>query len=99
MAVKQPGRRDPTTVGDRLISALMGGFCGFGTALIIWLIVLYLGGRHGQDEPLAFEWTWMAGSLAAITGFFAGPERLMDVFERVWRTLGRIHFRFWPWLR
>ncbi len=86
-----PGRsatQPEPTVGDRLISALMGGILGFGTMLLIWLIVMYVGGRIGQDAAMPFYWNAIVGGLAAMGGFIAGPERMMDAFGKVWKLMG-----------
>ena len=84
--------RDKLTIGDRLITALMGGICGFATMLIVWFLVLNLGAHSGEDLSLPFHWVWTGTALAAVVGFLAGPERMMDGFQTAWRALGSIMF-------
>ncbi|WP_165227108.1 hypothetical protein [Aquisphaera insulae] len=84
-----PPKTPNLTVGDRLISGLMGGILAFGTMLVIWFVVMYAGGRAGQDVTLPFYWVWGVALAAAFVGFVVGPERMMDGFENVWRLLGR----------
>jgi hypothetical protein len=84
--------RDKMTVGDRLITALMGGVCGFGTLLLVWFLVLNLGAHSGEDLSLPFHWVWAGTALAAVVGFLAGPERMMDGFQSVWKALGSLMF-------
>jgi hypothetical protein len=79
----------PPTLGDRLISALMGGILAFGTMLVVWFIVMYAGGRSGQDVMLPFSFVWGTALAASAIGFAVGPEPMMDGFEAIWRTLGR----------
>ncbi len=86
MAARQP----QLTPGDRLISALMAGILGFATMLLIWMIVLYLGGQAGQDVSFPFLWNWVVAGLSAVTGFFVGPERMLDGFGAVWRVIGAL---------
>jgi hypothetical protein len=91
MAQKSPEQ----TVGDRFISALMGGILAFGTMLVVWFVIMYLGGRAGQDVSFPFYWVWIVAGLAAVVGFAAGPERLMDGFASLWGGFGEL--LFWPW--
>jgi hypothetical protein len=88
MTGDRPARNHELTLGDRVISALLGGLCGFSTMLLIWFLVLNLGGRRGDDIALPFFWTWIAGGVAGAAGFLAGPERMMDGFGKVWRVIG-----------
>ena len=82
----RPPQDQGLSLGDRLISALLGGFCGFATMLLIWLLVVHPG-RDGQAQP-PFSWTWIAGAVAAAAGFLVGPERMMDGLGRVWGAIG-----------
>ncbi len=87
------GSKQPQlTPGDRLISALMAGILGFATMLLIWLVVLYLGGHAGEDVSLPFFWNRIVAGLAAGTGFIVGPERMLDGFGAVWRVIGALSF-------
>jgi hypothetical protein len=43
--------------GDRLVTALVAGVCGFGTMLVVWLLVMFVGGRCGEDLGFPFYWT------------------------------------------
>jgi hypothetical protein len=88
MAAKQP----QLTASDRLISALMGGILGFGTMLVIWFIVMYVGGRAGRDVSFPFYWVWIAAGLVAAVGFLAGPEKLMDGIGGFWGAFGKLLF-------
>jgi len=88
MASRQPQLR----LGDRVISAIMAGTLGFGTMLVVWLIVLYLGGRDEEDVSLPFYSNWIVAGLAAGAGFIVGPERMLDGFGAVWRVIGALSF-------
>ena len=83
-------RKPQYTAADRLISALMAGILGFATMLVIWLIVLYLGGQAGEDVEIPFFWNWIVAGIAGVTGFLVGPERMLDGFGVVWRVIGAI---------
>ncbi len=85
-------RKPQLTAADRLITALMAGILGFATMLVIWLIVLYLGGQDGEDLEIPFLWNWIVAGLAAVTGFVVGPERMLDGFGAVWRVIGALSF-------
>ena len=92
MAAKQPRHNEPLTLGDRLISALVGGLCGFATMLVIWFVVLYVGGRVGEDVTLPFVWVWAGSGVVAGVGILLGPERMLDTLGGVWAVLGRLFF-------
>jgi hypothetical protein len=80
------------TVGDRLVTAMMGFILAFLTMCLVWLVVLrYSGGA--MEPPLPFYWVWIVGLLGGAASFLAGPERMMDSFGWVWAVLGSI-FRF-----
>lgn len=90
----RPG--EPLTIGDRFVTALLGGICGFGTALVFYFLAMYGAGRRGQDVAIPFSWTWIfAGGVSAVA-FLAGPERTMDAFEQIWALVGTILFRRAP---
>jgi hypothetical protein len=74
------------SLGDRLISALLGGLCGFATMLLIWLLVVHPR-QDGEAQP-PFSWTWIMGAFTAAAGFVVGPERMMDGLGRVWGAIG-----------
>ena len=82
----RPPQDQGLSLGDRLISALLGGLCGFATMLLIWLLVVHPG-LDGEAQP-PFSWTWIGGAVAAAAGFVVGPERMMDGFGRVWGAIG-----------
>lgn len=92
MPPKQPGPSEKLTVGDRLVSALVGGACASATAALVWFLVLSAGGRTGHDVALPFWWAYAVAGGAAAAGFVLGPERLLDVLGRVWRLLGSVLF-------
>jgi hypothetical protein len=81
------------TFGDRFVTALLGGICSFGTMLVIWFVVMYVGGRAGNDVAFPFYWVWIVSGTVAALAFLAGPERTMDVFEKVWGLIGLVLFR------
>jgi hypothetical protein len=85
-------RREELTWGDRAVTALMTGICGFATMLLIWFVVMSRGGRYGQDTSLPFSWNWVGAGVAAVIGFVIGPERAMDSFEWIWWIVG---LQFW----
>jgi len=93
MPGRQPGPHEKLTAGDRLVSALPGGLCGFGTMLLIWFVVMDVGVRTQQDVGLPFDWTFVGAGAVGAVGFLAGPERMLDVLEKVWGTIGV--FLFW----
>lgn len=78
----------PLTLGDRVITALLGGICGFATTIVIWFVVMYVGGRRGEDVSFPFYWTFIVGGVTASLAFVAGPERTMDAFEGIWGFIG-----------
>ncbi len=92
MPARRPAKAKGLTIGDRSISALVGGVCGFLTMLLIWLLVMYWGGRFGQDVVMPFYWTWVAGGIAAAVSFAAGPERMMDGFGNLWRAIAWLFY-------
>ena len=92
MPPQQSKRGEPLTFGDRVVTALIGGICGFGTMLVVWFIVMYVGGRRGADITLPFYWTWTVGLAVATLAFLAGPEPTLDAFEQVWGLLGKLLF-------
>lgn len=87
------------TVGDRLVTAVMGFLGAFLTMGVVWLIAL----RYSQgamEPPLPFYWSWIAGLVAGVAGFLVGPERMMDGFGRVWALFGAVFrvvffWRYW----
>ena len=88
----RPGGEPALTLGDRLITGMMGFLCAFLTMCLVWLVALrYI--DAGPDAPLSFHWTWIVGLLAGAAGFAAGPERMMDIFGGVWKVIGGILFR------
>jgi hypothetical protein len=91
--------REPTlTVGDRLITALMGFVVAFLTMCVIWFLTLRIW-FEATDNPPPFHWTWIVGLMAGAVGFVIGPERMMDGVGTVWRAIGALFFRpnrFWP---
>jgi hypothetical protein len=70
----------------------LAGIFGFGTMLVIWFIVLFLGGRLGKDVSLTFLSNWIIGGISSGAGFILGPDRMLDGFGVVWRTLGVLLF-------
>jgi hypothetical protein len=90
MPSKGSAKKPELTVGDRLVTGVFGGILGFLTMALIWLIVLYFGGRRGADVSLPFYWTWLVGGATAAVSFLLGPERMMDGFGSVWRFVGSI---------
>jgi hypothetical protein len=90
MPPQQPGPDEPLTLGDRLVSALAGGLCGFATMLLVWFVVTYWWGEMGRDAPLRFYWTFVAGGVAAVLGVLTGQEPLMDGFGKAWAAIGLV---------
>ncbi len=90
MPPRQPKQGEPLTVGDRVVTALLGGICAFGTMLLIWFLVLYGAGRSGEDVTMPFSVVWLVSGVVAALAFMAGPERMLDAFEMVWGVFGRI---------
>lgn len=86
------GRGEPEiTIGDRLITALMGFLCAFATMCLVWFLALRF--IHvGLEAPLPFYWTWIVGLLGGAAGLVAGPERTMDAFGAVWKAIGSMLF-------
>lgn len=93
MPPKQAKPGEPLTFGDRVVTALLGGLAGFGTMILVWLVVMYLGGRRSQDESFPFYWTWIVALAVAAVSFVAGPERTMDAFDTVWGLIGKLFWR------
>ena len=96
MPPPQAKKGEPLTFGDRAVTALLGGICGFGTMLLVWFLILYAGGRSGTDSEMPFYWTFIVGGAVAAAAFLAGPERTMDAFAKVWAVVGIIVFRRRP---
>jgi hypothetical protein len=85
------------TIGDRLITALMGFVVAFLTMCVIWFLTLRIWFAATDDAP-PFHWTWIVGLMAGAAGFAVGPERMMDGVGAVWRAIGAVFFRlnrFW----
>ncbi|MHC5539290.1 hypothetical protein ACYOEI_13815 [Singulisphaera rosea] len=81
-------RHDPElTIGDRLVTAFVGGICTFGTAGLFWVILLGRTGRRGQELEIPFHWVGIITGVGALASFAAGPERTMDVFQVTWKKL------------
>jgi hypothetical protein len=77
------------TVGDRLVTAMMGFVCAFLTMCLVWFIALrYSGGS--MEPPLPFSWCWIVGLVVGAAGFLMGPERMMDGFGKVWGAFGAV---------
>ena len=87
-----PPPREKLTIADRFVTALLGGICGFCTMVLVWFLVLNLGAHSGEDIAMPFYWVWTGAGLAAVVGFAAGPERMMDGFQSVWKALGSLMF-------
>lgn len=83
---------EPLTYGDRLVTALIGGVCGFLTMAVVWFLVMYAASRSGNDLALPFYWTWVVAGGVAASASLAGPERTMDAFEWVWGLLASLLF-------
>ena len=82
--------RKPTlTIGDRLITALMGFVVAFLTTCVIWFLILRIW-FVASDNPPPFHWTWIVGLLAGAAGFVVGPERMLDGIGGVWRAIGAV---------
>jgi hypothetical protein len=77
------------TVGDRLVTALIGFVCAFLTMCLVWLIALRFS-RGAMEPPLPFYWSWIVGLVAGASGFLMGPERMMDGFGKVWGVFGAV---------
>ena len=92
MPPSKSNKSEALTLGDRLVTALLGGICAFVTMLVVWFVVIYVGGRTGNDVSLPFYWTWVVGLAVAGLAALAGPERTMDVFEKVWGFFGFFFF-------
>ncbi len=85
-------RNEPAlTVGDRLVTAMMGFLLAFLTMSLVWLVALRFFG-DGPEAPLLFRWCWMVGLVAGAAGYVAGPERMMDAFGTIWRWIGGVLF-------
>ena len=82
-------RKPKLTIGDRLITALMGFIVAFLTMCLLWLLILRIW-FAAADTPPPFHWTWIAGLVAAAGGFLFGPERMLDGIGAVWRAIGAI---------
>jgi H+/Cl- antiporter ClcA len=80
------------TVGDRLVTALIGFVCAFLTMCLVWLIALRYS-RGAMEPPLPFYWCGIVGFIAGTFGSLMGPERMMDGFGKVWGVFGAV-FRF-----
>lgn len=94
MTSRPPAKDHKLTLGDRLISALLCGLCGFATMVFVWVI-----GFNSVFVPmndlvwtLCIWTTWTAAGVAAALGFVLRPERVMDGFAKVWGVIDQ-------WLR
>jgi hypothetical protein len=83
-------KKESLTFGDRLITALLGGICAFATMCLIWVVVMYLGGRRGADVSMPFYWVWIVTGIVSALAYVAGPEKTMDTFGRVWGWIGAV---------
>lgn len=77
------------TIGDRLLTALMGFLVAFLTMCLVWLLTLQFW-FVATDRPLPFHWTWIVALVAAVAGFLIGPERMMNGFRILWAAIGAI---------
>ena len=74
-------RKPKLTIGDRLITALMGFIVAFLTMCLLWLLILRVW-FVAADTPPPFHWTWMVGLGTGAAGFLIGPERMLGRHRR-----------------
>jgi hypothetical protein len=82
-------REPKLTIGDRLLTALVGFVLVFLTMCVVWLLMLRIW-FAATDTPLPFHWTWTVGLVAAVVGFMVGPEPMMDGIGAVWSAIAAV---------
>lgn len=82
-------RKPKLTIGDRLITALMGFIVTFLTMCVVWLVILRFW-FVAANSPPPFHWTWIVGLVTAGAGFVTGPEPMLRGIGAVWGTIGAI---------
>ena len=88
-----PYKTGPVTLGDRFALGLAGALAGFGTGMLLFLMVnstLYW--LHGSAPELrwhymAFHWVWRITALCAVFAFFA-TETFVRFISAVWDLMG-----------
>ena len=68
------------SVGDRLVTGVLGILLGLITGSLIWVIASM------RWRAAAFPY-WIVLAFAGVMGplgFIIGPQRMMDVFEKIW---------------
>lgn len=97
-------QQDALTLSDRLVCALCGGILGFALWTDGYFVLMYASARTSgrvitrqaeigrPNDPAAwlppFAWGYLVAAGCASFGAAVGPERMMDGFEKVMRTLG-----------
>jgi hypothetical protein len=94
-------KRERLTKTDRFVCGFMGGLLGFGLwvmQFMIWLMVLVKAApkRPGKVPPVdpfdllpPLHTSLYPAAALGLFGLIVGPERMMDVFEKVVRILGK----------
>jgi hypothetical protein len=74
-------RKSDLTVGDRLVTGICGVLLGLFTGSFIWLIM-----SMKWRSPVFPYWIVLvfAGIMGPL-GFVIGPQKMMDMFEKIWR--------------
>lgn len=89
---KNKNNQKKMTIFDRMIIAFSSGLTAFVTIVIYYLVVSVAILREGEFDaiPMIYSFIKKFGiypiGLASCVGFFAGPEKMADIFSYFWGT-------------
>lgn len=79
-------KEEKITLGDRFISSLVIFLAAFFTALIVWLIVLFLSPKSGNIFTFPFIYVfYFSGVFTAIA--FLSPKKSLDYMGWIWNKM------------
>ena len=74
-------KKTELTVADRIVTAVCGILIALFTGSLVWLVI----SMRWRNEAFPYWFVLVFAGIMGLLGFVIGPQKMMDVFERMWR--------------